>query len=59
MSGPLAETNKKNTVDLVSVERRLSSRPGPAPAPAPAPQLLLPQTSPGPEGPDPVPPLPR
>lgn len=57
MSGPLAETNKKNTVDLVSVERRLSSRPGPAPAPAP--QLLLPQTSPGPEGPDPVPPLPR
>lgn len=57
MSGPLAETNKKNTVDLVSVERRLSSRPGPAPAPAL--QLLLPQTSPGPEGPDPVPPLPR
>ena len=35
VSGPLAETNKKNTVDLVSLLRRFSSsRPGPAPRPA-------------------------
>lgn len=41
MSGPLAETNKKNTVDLVSFLRRvlLQARPRPCPEAPPAPGL--------------------